>query len=288
MELKASVKTWTERNLSRSRVRSAVTNPGRFLFRGLNAARWHIRSVMLNLFCDGLLSWGTKIGVSGNFRARMLWKAGRRDIVPVPVLYDFMEQEKAQGQYYSTAPEWSSRSQTVINILESHISKEARILEIGCNSGRNLNHLWRAGYKALGGIEISKHAANRLREAYPCLANIPIDIGPAEKLIRKYSDRSVDVILTMAMLEHLHPDNKVLFNEIARVAGKYVLAVESRFGKRSHMQYPWDIKSEFTAVGLSCIEIKPWSALWPRELSAENEWTDDLHEYEAFLFAVNR
>jgi len=243
---------------------------------------------MLNLFCDSLLSWGTKIGVSGNFRARMLWKAGRRDIVSVPVLHDYMEQEKAQGQYYASAPAWSSRSQTIVNLLAPHISKEARILEIGCNSGRNLNHLWRAGYKALGGIEISKHAAKRLRKAYTCLAHVPIDIGPAENLIRKFSNHSIDVIFTMAMLEHLHPDNKFLFKEIARVANQYVLSVESRLGKRSHMQYPWDIKSEFTAVGLTCIEIKPWSALWPGKLTAENEWTDDLHEYDAFLFAVSR
>ena len=218
----------------------------------------------------------------------MLWKAGRRDIVPVPVLYDYMEQEKAQGQYYPSAPKWSSRSQTVINILAPLISKEARILEIGCNSGRNLNHLWCAGYRALGGIEISKHAVKRLREDYPCIAHVPIDIGPAESLIGKFSNRSVDVIFTMAMLEHLHPNNRFLFKEIARVASKYVLAVEAKSGKRSHMQYPWNIQSEFTAVGLMCIDIKPWSALWPGELTAANEWTDDLQEYDVFLFAVNR
>ncbi len=137
-------------------------------------------------------------------------------------------------------------------------------------------------------MEISVHAVNRLRIEYPCLADVPIDIGPAELSIQKCGNGSVDVIFTMATLEHLHPDNRFLFKEIARVAGKYVLAIEPRQGKRSHMQFPWNIEDEFVAAGLTWIDTKPWSILWPGKMTPENEWQDDMHAYNAFLFKVNK
>lgn len=217
----------------------------------------------------------------------MYWKAGRREIVPLPQLYDFLLQERAQGQYYPNAPKWSSRSQSIVNILCPLITNKDSILEIGCNIGRNLNHLWQAGYKNVRGMEISVHAVKRLRIEYPCLAMTPIDIGPAEELIQKCGSNSIDVIFTMSVLEHLHPDSRCLFKEMARVARKYILAIEPREGKRSHMQYPWDIKAELTAVGLTCIDTKPWSVLWAGELTPENEWADVMHGYDAFVFKVN-
>lgn len=271
----------------RIRIRRALSDPVGFSLRALSTLKWKASCVFLNLFCDILFRWGSRLGIPGNFQARMYWKAGRREIVPLPQLYRFMSQERPIGQYYPIAPKWSSRSQSIINMLRPLISKEYSILEIGCNTGRNLNHLWQAGYRNIRGIEISEHVVKRLRLEYRCLAEIPVDIGPAELSIQEYDNNSVDVIFTMAVLEHLHPDSRCLFKEIARVAGKYVLAIEPRHGKRSHMQYPWDIKSEFTAAGLTCIDVRPWSVLWAGELTSENEWQEDMYAYEAFLFKVN-
>ncbi len=268
----------------RSRIKRALSDPVGFSYRALNAFRWSLYFVLLNQLCDILFRWGDRLGVPGNFRARMYYKAGRREIVPRPQLYDFLSQARPIGQYYAAAPKWSSRSQTIINILCPVMTKEYSILEIGCNIGRNLNHLWQAGYKNLRGMEISEHAVKRLRIEYPCLARIPVDIGPAELSIQKCDNNSVDVIFTMSVLEQLHPDSRCLFKEIARVAGKYVLAIEPRQGKCSHMQYPWDIKNEFTAAGLTYIDAKPWSVLWAGELTAENEWVEEMHAYDAFLF----
>jgi SAM-dependent methyltransferase len=269
------------------RFKRALVDPLGFSYRVLNEGRWKLRSMVLNLFCDLLYRWGHRLGVPGNFRAKMYWKAGRREIVPRLQLYDFLSQRRPEGQYYATTPKWSARSQTIINELSPFIAKEDNILEIGCNMGRNLNHLWQAGFKNLRGIEISEHAVNRLRIEYPCLAMTQVDIGPAELAIQKYGKNSIDVIFTVSVLEELHPDCKFLFSEVARVARKYVLAIEPRHGKRSHMQYPWDIKNEFTAVGLTCIDTKPWSVLWPGELTPENEWAEDMHSYDVFLFRVN-
>jgi SAM-dependent methyltransferase len=270
------------------RLKRFLSNPVEFSYRVLRTLRWKLYHALLNLFCDILFRWGDKLGVPGNFRARMYWKAGRDDIVSVPQLYNYMSQDRPYGQFYSTAPKWSSRSQTIINVVSTLITQEDSILEIGCNLGRNLNHLWQAGYKNLRGMEISEYAVKRLRDEYPCLAAIPVDIGPAERSIQNCGSASVDAIFSMAVLEHLHPDNKHLFADIARVARKYVLAIEPREGHRSHMQYPWDIKKEFTAVGLTCIDQKPWRTLWPGELTPENEWQEDMDPYEAFLFKVSQ
>jgi len=267
-------------------MKRAVSDPLGFSCRALNYFASRLYFLILNLFCDVLFRWGHKLGIPGNFRARMYWKAGRREIVSREQLYDFMLQKRPIGQYYPTAPKWSSRSQTIINMLCPFITEESSILEIGCNTGRNLNHLWQAGYRNLRGMEISDHAAKRLRIEYPCLAMIPVEIGPAEQSIQKCDSKSVDVVFTMAVLEQLHPDSRCLFKEMARVARKYVLAIEPRHGKRSHMQYPWDVKSEFTAAGLTYVDQKPWSALWQGELTLENEWHEDMHSYDAFLFRV--
>lgn len=284
--------TWLSRRDGQSgkwRIKAtrALQNPVGFSSRALNALRWKSYFWLLDRFCDILFRWGSKLGLPGNFRARMYWKAGRREIVPLAQLYDFLSQERPQGQYYPEAPKWSARSQSIINVLSPSITSEDSILEIGCNIGRNLNHLWLAGYRNLRGMEISEHAVKRLRIEYPCLATTPIDIGPAEESIQEYGISSVDVILTMSVLEHLHPDSRFLFKEIARVARRYVLAIEPRQGKRSHMQYPWDIKSEFTSVGLTCIDTRPWSVLWAGELTIENEWHEEMYDYDAFLFKVN-
>ena len=195
----------------RIRFKRALVDPVGFSYRALNAFRWKLYFVLLNLFCDVLFRWGSKLGVPGNFRARMYWKAGRREIVPPLQLYDFMSQERPMGQYYPTAPKWSSRSQSIINLLSPLITKEDSILEIGCNVGRNLNHLWQAGYKNVSGMEISEHAVKRLRIEYPCLAMAPVDIGPAELSIQRYDSNSVDVIFTYGGLGACAPGSQISF-----------------------------------------------------------------------------
>jgi SAM-dependent methyltransferase len=271
----------------KSRMKRILANPIGVSYQALSVIRWKSYLLLLNLCCDILFRWGDRLGIPGNFRARMYWKAGRNEIVPVPQLYDYLSQERPLGHYYTSAPKWSSRSQTIINRLSPLITKEDSFLEIGCNIGRNLNHLWQAGYQNVRGIEISEHAVKRLRVEYPCLAMIPVDVGPAELFIQKYDSRSIDVVFSMSALEHLHPDKRFLFREVARVARKYVLAIEPRDGKRSHMQYPWDMKSEFTATGLIYIDAKPWSGLWAGELTPQNEWHEVMRDYDAFLFKAS-
>ena len=232
-----------------------------------------------------LKKWGRKLGVPGNLRARIAWRAGRKEMDDLESLYDFWRQEHPDGNYFST-PDWSPRSETIITMISPWVTQEASILEVGCNVGRNLNHLWNAGFQNLRGIEISIHAVRRLREAYPSLADILVDTGPAEVVLQHYDSDSFDLIFTMAVLEHIHPSSPHIFGEIARVARRYVLAVEPRKGHASHRQYPWSIVKEFESVGLKLIDRKAWSSLWPTDLTQENQWHKSFDGYDAMLFEV--
>jgi hypothetical protein len=98
------------------------------------------------------------------------------------------------------------------------------LLEVGCNVGRNLNDLHRAG------------------------------VGPAETVLPTYAPRSVDLVFTMAVLEHIHPASRTVFAEIARVARR--------------------------------LERQPWSALWAGLVDADAEWDGSFRDFDAFLFEV--
>ena len=242
-----------------------------------------LRGTLFRIIDAFLMRWDHQIGLSTNYRAMISMNAGRKEIDSLERLYDFWLQEKPHGNFFST-PGWTPRSETIINALFLLISPEDSILEVGCNAGRNLNHLWQAGFHNLFGIEISHHAVRRLSEAYPSLSVVPIDIGPAEKVLKNHANNSHEIVFTMAVLEHIHPESKQIFSEIARVAKKYVLAIEPRVGHSSHRQYPWNIENEFLSVELKLIAKKPWIDLWPGDPTRANGWSEDYNNYDAFLF----
>ena len=61
--------------------------------------------------------------------------------------------------------------QFIVDIVQRCAKPDWVILEIGCNAGANLDHLFRAGFTKLGGIEINTEAVTLLRETFPELAS---------------------------------------------------------------------------------------------------------------------
>ena len=167
--------------------------------------------------------------VSPNICAHIAVGAGRIRIDKPQRLRRFWQQQRPVGNYFLT-PQTSYRSETIINMLKPWITSEYSILEVGCNVGRNLNHLYMSGYENLAGIEINENAVQRLRRAYPQLKSVNIDVGPAEEVLAHYRSSSFDVVFTMAVLEHIHPSSRTVFSQIARVARRYVLAIEPSKG----------------------------------------------------------
>ena len=180
---------------------------------------------------DRLLQ-NTPVGsmVSPNICAHIAVASGRRQIDKREKLRRFWQQQRPFGNYFPT-PQTSYRSETIINMLKPWITSEYSILEVGCNVGRNLNHLYMSGFEKLAGIEINENAVQRLRRAYPQLKSVNVDIGPAEEVLEHYRSSSFDVVFTMAVLEHIPPSSRTVFSQIARVTHRYVLAIEPRKGR---------------------------------------------------------
>ena len=137
------------------------------------------------------------------------------------------------------------RSVFLLEFLKPYLGADKEILEIGCNVGRNLAHLFDAGYGRLTGIEINTQALVVLRDRYPELgAAANLINAPVEEAIRGLPDELVDIVFTMAVLEHIHPDSESLFDEIIRVTRSTIATVEDEHGVSRH-HTPRDYREVF-------------------------------------------
>jgi len=103
------------------------------------------------------------------------------------------------------------------------------VLEIGCASGPNLYILAKKfpGVKFYG-IDISKKAIKTGRDFFKKenMENVFLEIGEAEKL-NKFSDKSIDIIFTDAVLIYLGMDKiNLAIKEMLRVAKKAIILHE--------------------------------------------------------------
>ena len=127
--------------------------------------------------------------------------------------------------------EGEARSLFLCELVKRHAQQEDRILEIGCNIGRNLNYLYAAGFTNLAGIEINKRAVRLLGHAYPEMSkHLTIYNSPIEKAITHFDDRAFDVVFTMAVLQHIHPDSEWIFKEMVRITKNHIITIEDEHG----------------------------------------------------------
>lgn len=112
--------------------------------------------------------------------------------------------------------------------LDSAVASDASILELGCSSGRHLAHLHEAGYENLHGIEINDEALSVMEETYPDLAEEgTFHIDAIEETVPEFDDGQFDVVFSVETLQHLHPDDGRVFDELARITGERLITVEN-------------------------------------------------------------
>jgi SAM-dependent methyltransferase len=144
----------------------------------------------------------------------------------------------------------TGRSRFLVEFVRPYVGPEPTILEIGCNVGRNLAHLYDAGYRHLTGIEINGDALRLLADTYPEMAQASRLINaPVEDAIREIPDGSIDLVYTMAVLEHIHPDSEWIFDDIVRISRRAVVTVEDEHGT-SIRHTPRDYRQIFESRGL--------------------------------------
>ena len=63
---------------------------------------------------------------------------------------------KGDGIGYQHYLEIDEGSQLTLNEITGRTAPDSRILDLGCNVGREMNHLWEKGYRNLTGVEIGE------------------------------------------------------------------------------------------------------------------------------------
>ncbi|MGP4038669.1 class I SAM-dependent methyltransferase [Gracilibacillus sp. D59] len=146
------------------------------------------------------------------------------------------------------------RSEFLAKYVKNYIEPKGKIIEIGCNVGRNLNHLYENDFKKLTGIEISEKAIIELKKTYPSLyESAEIIHSPIEDIIKDFTSNHFDLVFTMAVLQHIHPDSEWIFEEIANITKSYLIIIEAE--KQKHWRvFPRNYKEIFEKLGLKQVE----------------------------------
>lgn len=103
----------------------------------------------------------------------------------------------------------------------SGISKDAFILEVGCNRANQLQVLQKQGFSNLWGIEINKKALEIARE------NRSFNLVEGSALDIPYKDAFFDLVFTSGVLIHIAPEDlPLVMDEIHRVSKRYIWGFE--------------------------------------------------------------
>jgi SAM-dependent methyltransferase len=147
------------------------------------------------------------------------------------------------------------RSEFLLNLINKYLEdKEAPILEIGCNVGRNLHYLFEAGFTNLSGVEINENALEIMRVKFPKLAdNCKIYNKSLEDWIKDFSSTQFELVFAMAVLEHVHKESEWVFPHISRITRKYLVLIEDE-KQVSPRHFARNYDMIFRRFGLSQLE----------------------------------
>lgn len=163
-------------------------------------------------------------------------------------------------------------SETLGDVFEHYVSEDAEILEIGCSSGRHLEYLRKSGYENLTGIDINDESFDAMSEHYPRLAEtVTFRAGAIEELLPEVADGAFDVVYSVETLQHVHPDDEWVFEEVVRVTDDLLITAENEGNspKRGrpdatvsyvHDEFPLyhrDWKEVFSALGVAQLLREP-------------------------------
>ena len=147
--------------------------------------------------------------------------------------------------------------------LLEYVGSDARVLEVGCGVGRHLAELADAGFGELTGVDINAEALDVLRDSYPELAATgEFHATTIEAYLDGVPADAFDAVFSVETLQHIHPEETWVFEELARVSGDLLITVENESGEYStanHVDdqlplYYRDWQSVFTDLGLAEVE----------------------------------
>jgi len=119
-------------------------------------------------------------------------------------------------------------SEAIRAILARRLNRDARVLELGCSSGRHLAHLHADGFERLAGVELNDDAFDVMAEAYPELHAAGTFYADAiEDVVGEFADGRFDAVFSVETLQHVHPNVTWVFPEIRRITDDLLVTVEN-------------------------------------------------------------
>jgi SAM-dependent methyltransferase len=119
-------------------------------------------------------------------------------------------------------------SETLATVIDYYANSDAAILEIGCSSGRHLEHLRRNGFRNLSGIDVNDESFDVMADYFPHLADTgTFQTGAIEDMLPEYDDDAFDVVYSVETLQHVHPEDEWVFDEVVRVTGDLLVTAEN-------------------------------------------------------------
>ncbi|WP_458189806.1 class I SAM-dependent methyltransferase [Haladaptatus sp. NG-WS-4] len=119
-------------------------------------------------------------------------------------------------------------SESIHDRLDSRLDSTAAILELGCSSGRHLSYLHENGFENLYGVEINDEASDVMETTYPDLAaDGTFYFDAIENVVGEFDTGQFDAVFSVETLQHLHPDDEWVFDELARITDGLLVTVEN-------------------------------------------------------------
>src|SRR5256886_10273656 len=129
-------------------------------------------------------------------------QVGRGAFLPLPVQNAYRE------RYRAIKPGWRSSGDQLEAIVRSHVTRESRVLDLGCGRGGMVELIWRDVKMAAGLDPDSPSLADHRA------AGMPVVRGVGERM--PFADESFDLIVCLWVLEHLQ-DPPATLREVHRV-----------------------------------------------------------------------
>ena len=115
----------------------------------------------------------------------------------------------------------AERRDFIADAIAKYASPSASVLEIGCNAGSNLLALKKRGFSRLAGVDVSLRALQSARHEFTQYHG---DLR--EMFDRLKADGPFDVVFSLAVLMHIHPDDDEIIRRIPELVGQYLITCE--------------------------------------------------------------
>jgi len=147
---------------------------------------------------------------------------------PDEVRADWAEREGEFSPRYYAEKGPDDTSESIRSAVEFYAGEDAAVLELGCGSGRHLEHLRRSGLDDLAGVDINDESFDVMREYFPDLAETGrFRTGAIEDVLPEFDDDRFDAVYSVETLQHVHPDDAWVFEEVVRVCSELAITVEN-------------------------------------------------------------